>query len=44
VGVFEIVKGKTAELHKIKIQLDTPENGKNLFNKLSDCIKGNIAS
>ena len=39
-GVFEIVKGKTAELHKIKIQLDSAENGKNLFNKLTDCIEG----
>jgi hypothetical protein len=36
------VKGKSAELHKIKIQLDNPENGKNLYNQLNDFIKGNL--
>lgn len=40
VSVFEIEKGKLAELHKIKIQLDTAENGKLLFESLDKAIKG----
>ena len=35
-------KTKKMELNRVKLQMDTPENGKELLNKIQDVVDGKI--
>jgi len=42
ISAFAINKEKKMELNKVKLQLDTTENGKDLKSKIKDVIEGKI--
>ena len=44
VSAFVLSKGKKAEMNRVKLQIDTADNGKELFDVIDDIIKGNLKS